>query len=260
MHVFGPAERYPWSPARGYTPPDALLEDYAVVQQQLGLERAVVVQPSVYGTDNRCTHDAVVTLGTKGRGVAVLASDVDDAELARLHGAGFRGTRLNLISPGAAPLDAVELLAAKIAAHGWHLQLFMSHQMLHEHGARLAALPVDLVFDHFGPLDFSQGPDQPAMRDLLELLAGGRAWLKISGAYRVDHGAAPWPAALPFARLLLREASERLVWGTDWPHPGPAGPMPNDGDLLDALWHWCEDAALYRRILVDNPARLYGFS
>jgi predicted TIM-barrel fold metal-dependent hydrolase len=260
MPVFGPAARYPWSPARGYTPPDALLEDYAVVQQTLGLERVVVVQPSVYGPDNRCTHDAVVRLGPKGRGVAVLTSDVAETELAQLHQAGFRGTRLNLISPGGVPFDGIDTLAAKIAAHGWHLQLLMTTAMLEAHGARLAALPVDLVFDHFGPLEGSLGADQPAMRSLLELLKGGRAWLKISGAYRVDPGGAPWPAARPFAERLLREVPERLVWGTDWPHPALSGPMPNDGDLLDALWHWCQDAALYRQVLVDNPARLYGFS
>jgi predicted TIM-barrel fold metal-dependent hydrolase len=260
MHVFGPTERYPWSPARGYTPPEALLEDYAVVQERLGLERVVVVQPSVYGTDNRCTHDAVVRLGPKGRGVAVLAPEVGEAELTRLHSAGFRGTRLNLISSGGVSFDAVEVLAGKIAAHGWHLQFFMGHEVLLEHTARLAALPVDLVFDHFGPIDVAKGPDQPAMRAMLDLIASGRSWVKISGAYRVDQGAAPWPAARPFAELLLEEAPERLLWGTDWPHPGPAGPMPNDGDLLDALWDWCRDEGVYQRILLDNPSRLYGFA
>jgi predicted TIM-barrel fold metal-dependent hydrolase len=261
MHVFGPAGRYPWSPARGYTPPEALLEDYAVVQERLGLERVVVVQPSVYGTDNRCTGDAVVRLGAdKARGVAVLAAEVDEAELARLHEAGFRGARFNLISPGGVPFAGVGRLAEKIAAHGWHLQFFAGHAVVLDHAERLAALPVELVFDHFGPLDPSAGPDQPAMRALLDLLERGRSWVKISGAYRVDHGPAPWPAAKPFAERLLKEAPERLVWGTDWPHPGPAGPMPNDGDLLDALWDWCRDETLYRKVLVDNPARLYGFA
>jgi predicted TIM-barrel fold metal-dependent hydrolase len=261
MHVFGPAGRYPLSPARGYTPPDALLEDYAVVQERLGLERVVVVQPSVYGTDNRCTCDAVVRLGAaQARGVAVLPAEVDEAELARLHDAGFRGARLNLISPGGVPLEGVERLAERVAAQGWHLQFFAGHEVLVDHADRLAALPVDLVFDHFGPLDLAEGPAQPAMRALLDLLERGRSWVKISGAYRVDHGPAPWPAAKPFAELLLKEAPERLVWGTDWPHPGPAVPMPNDGDLLDALWDWCRDETLYRKVLVDNPARLYGFA
>jgi predicted TIM-barrel fold metal-dependent hydrolase len=260
MHVFGPAGRYPWSPARGYTPADALLEDYAAVQARLGLERVVVVQPSVYGADNRCTFDAVVSLGPQGRGVAVLPPEVSPAELARLHAAGFRGTRLNLISPGGVPFDAAGLLAEKIAAHGWHLQLFTGPDLLPAHAEKLAALPVELVFDHFGPLDRAKGVDQPAMRLLLDLLRRGRAWVKFSGAYRVDHGASPWPAAQPFAKLLLKEAPDRLVWGTDWPHPDLSGPMPDAGDLLDALWHWCQDEVLWRKILVDNPARLYGFA
>ena len=260
MHVFGPATRYPWSPARGYTPADALLEDYAAVQARLGLERVVVVQPSVYGTDNRCTRDAVVRLGPRGRGVAVLPAEVSRAELARLDADGFRGARLNLVSAGGVPLDALDPLARKVAAHGWHLQLFAGPDLLPAHAARLAALPVDLVFDHFGPLDRAKGGEQPAMRALLDLLGRGRAWAKISGAYRVDHGASPWPGAKPLARLLLQEAPDRLVWGTDWPHPDLSGPMPDAGDLLDALWDWCGDEALYRKILVDNPARLYGFA
>jgi predicted TIM-barrel fold metal-dependent hydrolase len=260
MHVFGPAERYPWSPARGYTPPDALLGDYAVVQERLGLERVVVVQPSVYGTDNRCTYDAVVALGDQGRGVAVLGADVAEDELARLDDAGFRGVRFNLTTAGGVPFEAVDLLAAKVAAHGWHLQFLIGAEALLEHAGKLAALQVDLVLDHFGPLDGAKTADQPVMREILGLIEPGRTWVKISGAYRVDHGAAPWPAAAPFAGHLLQEASERLVWGTDWPHPGPAGPMPNDGHLLDALWGWCHDEALYRKVLVDNPARLYGFA
>jgi predicted TIM-barrel fold metal-dependent hydrolase len=260
MHVFGPAARYPWSPARGYTPADALLEDYAAVQRRLGLERTVIVQPSVYGTDNRCTRDALVRLGARGRGVAVLPAEVSPAELARLDAEGFRGVRLNLVSPGGVLFAAVELLAEKIAAHGWHLQIFAGADLLPAHARTLAALPVELVFDHFGPLDPSQGVDQPAMDVLLDLLGRGRAWIKISGVYRVDDGASPWPAAAPFAALLMQEAPDRLIWGTDWPHPALAGPAPDAADLLDALWDWCRDEALYRKILVDNPARLYGFA
>ncbi|MGH6917037.1 MAG: amidohydrolase family protein, partial [Geminicoccaceae bacterium] len=167
---------------------------------------------------------------------------------------------LNLISPGGVPFDALDTLAAKIAAHGWHLQLFMGPDLLLAHAEKLAALPVDLVFDHFGPLDLSKGVDQPAMRALLGLLAHGSTWAKLSGAYRLDQGPSPWPAAKPLAALLLKEAPDRLVWGTDWPHPDLRGPMPDDGDLLDALWDCCRDEVLYRKVLVDNPARLYGFS
>lgn len=261
MHIFGPAAKYPWSAARGYTPPDALLDDYRRVQERLGLERTVVVQPSVYGTDNSCTRDAVLALGADGRGVAVLAPDVDEASLRALDDDGFRGARFNLVSKGGVGFEGVEALAAKLAPFGWHLQFFIDRDTLFENRERLSRLPVELVFDHFGSVDPARNADQPAMRALLRLLDGGRAWVKISGAYRVDHGPAPWPQATPFARRLIAEAPERLVWGTDWPHPMVDGPMPNDGDLIDALWAWCEgDARLYRRILVENPARLYGFA
>ena len=260
MHVFGPAERYPWSPARGYTPAEASLEDYAAVQAQLGLERVVVVQPSVYGTDNRCTRDAVVKLGALGRGVAVLPPEVSRSELEHLHDAGFRGARLNLLTPGGVPFDAVVRLAERIAPFGWHLQFFAGPDLLPAHAGTLAALPVELVFDHLGPIDRAGDVDQPAMRLMLDLLGRGRAWVKISGAYRIDHGASPWPAATPFVDLLLREAPDRVVWGTDWPHPTPPGPLPEAVDLLDVLWDWCADETLYRAVLVDNPAALYGFS
>ena len=261
IHVFGPVKRYPLDPEHGYTPAQASLDDYAVLQHRLGLERMVVVQPSVYGTDNRCTYGALVQTGDAARAIAVLPPDVEPDELVRLDEAGFRGVRFNLISGGGHPLEAVEELVPKIAPLGWHLQFFMTGQTLLDRHAWLAALPVPIVFDHFGPLHPAPaGPEQPAMHALLSLLARGNSWVKISGAYRIDHGLAPWPAAKPYALRLLEEFPERLVWGTDWPHPMPPGTMPNDGDLLDALWDWCQDEELYRRVLVDNPAQLYGFA
>jgi predicted TIM-barrel fold metal-dependent hydrolase len=261
MHVFGPAAKYPWSAARGYTPPEALLRDYARLQERLGLERTVVVQPSVYGTDNACTRDAVLALGADGRGIAVLPAEVEEATLRSLDADGFCGSRFNLVSKGGESFDGIERLARKLAPLGWHLQFFIDRDTLFENAGRLARLPVEVVIDHFGSADPDRNADQPAMRALLRLLDGGRAWVKISGCYRVDHGSAPWPAAAPFAERLLGEAPERVVWGTDWPHPMVDGPMPNDGDLLDALWAWCGgDERLYRRVLVENPARLYGFA
>ncbi|MEM7024860.1 MAG: amidohydrolase family protein [Pseudomonadota bacterium] len=261
LHVFGPLSSYPLDDERSYTPGEASLEDYAVLQRRLGLERMVIVQPSVYGTDNQCTYDALVQMGDSARAIAVLPPDVDEEELAHLHRAGFRGVRFNLITGGGHPLEAVDELVPKIAPLGWHVQFFMGDQVLLDRHAWLAALPVPLVFDHFGPLQPAPaGPEQPAMHALLNLLERGNSWVKISGAYRIDHGVAPWPGAKPLALRLLEEFPERLVWGTDWPHPMPPGAMPNDGDLLDALWDWCQDDALYERVLVENPARLYGFT
>ena len=260
MHVFGPAGRYPWSPARGYTPPDALLEDYALVQQRLGLERVVVVQPSVYGTDNRCTCDAVVRLGPdKARGVAVVAPEVSEAELARLHGAGFRGARLNLISPGGVPLDGVDgsrprsrrtagtcsfsraMRCCSSMPGGWRRCRSTWCSTI---SAR-SIFPTGRSSRRCGRCWICSGVGHlgQALRRL-----PGRSWRRTLACGETVR------------RGLLKEAPERLVWGTDWPHPGPPGPMPDAGDLLDALWDWCRDEVLYRKILVDNPARLYGFS
>ena len=260
MHVFGPAARYPWSPARGYTPADALLEDYAAVQARLGLERVVVVQPSVYGTDNRCTRDAVVRLGPRGRGVAVLPAEVSRAELARLDADGFRGARLNLVSAGGVPLDALDLLARKVAAHGWHLQLFAGPDLLPAHAARLAALPVDLVFDHFGPLDRAKGVRaagdagaarparaRPGLGKDLGRLPGRSRRLALAGRKAARKAAAAGGAGP--AGLGHRLAAPRPFR----PHARCRRPARRALGLV-------RDEALYRKILVDNPARLYGFA
>lgn len=260
MHIFGTPGTVPLNPARAYTPPAALLPDYRAMADTLGIARTVVVQPSVYGTDNACTAEAVAALGPAGRGVAVLDADAGDEELARLNGVGFRGSRFNLVTAGGVAVDQLATVAGRLAGHGWHLQTYATAAMLAELEPALRALPVDLVVDHMGGPDPAAGPAQPGFQALLRLLDGGRTWVKISGAYRVDAGPAPWPQADAFAAALIAHAPERLVWGSDWPHPHLSGPMPNDGDLFDRLVAWCDaDATLLRQILVDNPARLYGF-
>lgn len=260
-HVFAAPGRHYLNPGRAYTPPEATLAQYRAMLASLGIERGVIVQPSVYGTVNECSRAAVEALGAKGRGVAVLDQNVPQDELQRLHNAGFRGTRFNLLSGGGVDLGELEAVAGRIADLGWHIQCFIDHRTLVELLPRLKRLPVDLVFDHLGQPDPGQGVDQPGFRALRDLLAGGRAWVKISGAYRVDPGGAPWPLADPFARTLVAEAPDRLVWGSDWPHPHLQGsPMPNDGELFDRLLDWTPDSAVRHKILVDNPSRLYGFS
>jgi len=260
MHVFGPPGTVPLNPVRDYTPAAASLDDYRSMAHTLGIDRTVVVQPSVYGTDNACSRAAVEALGDAGRGVAVLDDTVDAAELRRLHDAGFRGSRFNLVTAGGVAVERLGAVAARLAEHGWHLQTYITATMLAELAPALAALPVDVVVDHQGGPDPRAGPQQPGFQALLRLIDGGRTWVKISGAYRVDHGPAPWPQADAFATTLIAHAPERLVWGSDWPHPHLAGPMPNDGDLFDRLLAWCaDDDALLRQILVDNPARLYDF-
>jgi predicted TIM-barrel fold metal-dependent hydrolase len=265
-HVFGPAARFPYAAERLYTPPDAPLEDFLHLLDALGIERAVIVQPSVYGADNSCTEDAIVRMAGRARGVAVVDPEIDAGALKRLDAAGFRGLRFNLIhSGGSTSFSALETLAAKAASLDWHVQIYLRGSMLPEVEARLTALPVPIVIDHLGHMDETRGPEQPGFRSLLRLVERGHTWVKLC-PYRFDYSGFPYVKARPFARQLAAVAPHRLVWGTDWPHPdigGPGpeerGPMPNDGDLLDALGAWFEDEALIGRILVDNPAALYRF-
>lgn len=260
MHIFGPATRYGFAEPRDYSPTDCLMPLYREMCATVGIERTVVVHPSVYGFDNRCSEQAVRDLGRNGRGVAVLPPEVTKAELQRLHGIGFRGTRFNMVSAGGTPPDALESMAAKVAELGWHIQAFTTSAALAEMAQRYARLPVEVVFDHIGGADPRQGVEQPGFQALLRLLEAGRAWVKVSGAYRVDPDGAPWPKAAPFAKALIETAPDRVVWGADWPHPHLQGrPMPNDGDLMDQVAAWTADPAARRKILVDNPAKLYGF-
>lgn len=266
-HVFGPVDRFPYVADRQYTPPDSTLEDYLGLLNVLGIERAVIVQPSVYGTDNSATEDGIRRMNGRGRGVAVVDPAIGEEELARLHDAGFRGVRFNLIhTGGSTSLDLLEDLAGRVAPLGWHVQIYLRGRMLPEISDRLKALPVEVVIDHLGHMEPGLGTGQPGFTALLDLLATGRTWVKLC-PYRFDHTGFPYRLAMPFARALNDAAPERLVWGTDWPHPdvpGPRadenGPMPDDGELLDALGEWFPDRATLDRILVTNPARLYGFA
>lgn len=265
-HVFGPVARFPYYEGRNYTPPDATYEDLSSLMGVLGVERAVIVQPSVYGNDNACTEDAIARLDGRGRGVAVIDPEISDAELQRLDDAGFRGARLNLYHPGGStPLDQLEAIAAKVASVGWHVQIYLQGRNLPELLPRLQALPTPIVIDHLGHMEYDQGLDQPGFQALLRLLEGGKSWVKLC-AYRFDYGGAPFPTAAPFVRALYEAAPQRIVWGTDWPHPdvagkekGEPGIMPNDGDLVDALRFWFDDDKAIQQILVDNPGVLYGF-
>jgi len=256
IHVFGPFERYPLDPARKYTPEEATLQDYLKVSSALGLGRVVFVQPSVYGTDNACQLDSIRALEEHARGVAVVDDSVSDEDLEKLCGSGFVGARLNLTR--AASLDSLERLAARVKDLRWHLQLHLPGSVLPEIADRLLALPVDFVIDHFGRVDAHEGLEQPAFQALLHLLDSGKGWVKLSAPYRIDLDGPPYRKAAPFARELVQRFPERLVWGTDWPHPDVAV-VPEDRDLLDALFECVPDEAVRHRILVDNPAKLYRF-
>lgn len=258
-HVIGPPARFPLSPTRGYTPPEASLADYEALLARLGLERAVIVQPSVYGYDNSCTLEAVRALGARGRGIAVLEPDVSDAALAELDAAGFRGVRFNLVTPGAPGAEGLEGLAARIAPLGWHVQLYVRAADLLQLAPRLEALPCPVVIDHMGAPALKAGIGQPGFRRLLEMLVAGRAWVKLSGAYRVDPEGANHAAAGTYAKALVTAAPDRCVWGSDWPHTQWEEEPPDDAQLLDQLADWAFDEPLWRAVLVDNPAKLYRF-
>jgi predicted TIM-barrel fold metal-dependent hydrolase len=273
MHVFGPAERYPWAARRLYTPPDATLPQYLAMSGQTGLERVVLVQPSVYGTDNRALLDAMRQLGPERcRGVAVIGARTSQPELEELALAGVRGARLSITGRGAdvaGARAAVLALADRLAPLGWHLQLIAKAAMIDALAGDLARLPVPLVIDHMG-LPFSRlGVTQDGFVALLGLLRAGRCWVKLSAPYRVvGDGEAP-AGASPFARGLAEANPERVVWGTDWPHPGHhhggETPVPgyfedfDVGVLLDWLRDACGTEAALHAALVTNPARLYGF-
>lgn len=257
LHIFGPYARFPLQPNRSFTPPEASVADYRRLMGALGIARCVVVQPSVYGTDNSCTADAVEQLGA--RGVAVFGPEIDEAELKRLDRIGFRGVRLNLLFKGGVPLEAMEPLAERLAPYGWHLQLLLDARALPELAPRLRALPVPVVIDHMGYMPISVALDSPAVSTMRRLLGEGRTWVKLSGSYAVTADGPPYADVAPLARALLREAPERCVWGTDWPHPAAKGAMPDDAALLDLVPAWTGDAALQARLMRDNAAALYGF-
>ena len=259
-HVFGPQSRYDYVPNRSYTPPDALLADYLALHRALGIERGVLIQPSVYGTDNQAMIDALEQLEGRYRGVAVVEPDVDDQELQRLHQAGVRGVRVNLLFKGGVSFADVEKIAARIQPLGWHIQALIDVSEFENLYERLSGLPVDVVIDHMGHMHTDKGLGHPGLQALLKLLETGRCWVKLSGAYRFTaETEAPYTDVLPVARALVEKAPDRMVWGSDWPHPFVHIPMPNDGELLDMLWDWVPDAKLREQILVHNPARLYDF-
>ena len=262
-HVCGPASRYPYWPARIYTPPDALPSQYRHMLDTLGVTRSVLVQPSVYDTDNRAMLDALAADPVRQRAVAVLAPDVSNAELERMHALGVRGARCNIVDikedKGRLPLAMLTALAAKIRPFGWHLEFLMHVDEFPDLDRLLDGFPVDVVFGHLGYMKTGLGLEAPGYQALLRLLRGGRAWVKLTGPYRISEGGLPYADVVPFAHALVDAAPDRIVWGTDWPHVTVKGAMPNDGDLCDLLSGWVPDEALRKRVLVDNPAKLYEF-
>ena len=259
-HIFGPPERFKLLPKTHFVPHVCLLEDYIRMLRTVGCERAVLVQPSVYGTDNSAIIEALRSKLFEMRAVAVVAPDVTDRELEDLHAVGFRGIRINTASatPGLKITDAPRL-AERIKPMGWHLQFFANLRLMPELEAHLAKLPVNIVIDHFACIAAADGLDAPPFQSLLRLLRRENCWAKLMGPYFASETFPLYPDLVPFARAMIDAAPERVVWGSDWPHPSARGKLPNDGDLADMLLEWAPDEKQRHRMLVDNPRRLYDF-
>ncbi len=259
-HVIEPSDVQPFVENRDYTPPPASLADYEKLHKTLGIERAVIIQPSFYGTDNTVTLQAIQDYSGECRGVAVVDDDIEDSALKEMDRAGVRGIRFNLAFAGGVGLESLERMARRIAPLGWHVQLLVRPETIVENEDRLKALPVPVVIDHFGLVDASAGIDQPAVDAMLRLLATDRVWIKLSGCYRVSVDRPLFKNVVPIAKALIAQAPHRMVWGTDWPHPAMFEYMPDDGHLMNALFDYADGEDQVRQILVDNPAALYGFA
>ncbi len=261
MHVYH--SRYPVAPGAKLRPADASVEDYRQVQRVLGTQRVIVVTPSTYGTDNTSTIDAIEAMGECARGVAVVAGDATDAELARLHRAGIRGIRLNLTLPAPVTLDELPTLAARIAAFGWHVQLNLPPEWLPDAAGMLARLPVPMVFDHYGHLPLGQPQAEPAFRVIADLVSAGKAWVKLSGPYIESlEGAPHYRDIQPLAARYLNLAPEGMGWGSDWRHPSAqakGGEPIEDATLLRSFLGWFGSPETAHQVLVRNPQLLYGF-
>jgi predicted TIM-barrel fold metal-dependent hydrolase len=266
-HICGPAAAYPYDAARIYTPPDATIESYRHLLAVLGVARAVLIQPSVYGTDNRAMLAALQGAGPGFRGVAVVEPDIPARDVEALHRAGIRGVRLNLVDRregrNQVPLALVRALAGRIAPFGWHIEFLVNMDEAPAFASAVADLEVPIVLGHLGypRAGARDWINAPAFAGLLSLMAGGRCWVKLTGPYRIS-GAAdlPYDDVDAAAARLAQAAPGRLIWGSDWPHVMMKKPMPNDGALCDLLARWIPDAATRQRILVDNPMELYGFA
>ena len=274
-HIHGDPEKFPFFAGRVYTPELASPEEMAALHKALHIERVVIVTPSVYGTDNSATLFGMKARGATARGVAVIDDKTSESDLDAMGQAGIRGVRLNLATGGvsdpAVGRPRFQAAVERVKNRNWHIQLFTNLAMISAIKDLVAASPVPVVFDHFGGAQAGLGVEQPGFADLTELVRSGKAYVKISGAYRASKVAPDYADAAPLARALIAANSDRVVWGTDWPHPDSVTPpgrkttdvqplfQIDDGRLLNQLPVWAPDAAIRKKILVDNPAQLYGF-
>lgn len=258
MHIYDP--RFPFAAGAKITHPGATVADYRAVCVRLGIERTVVIQPSAYGFDNSCTLDAVAQIGVGARAVAVVDPAAPDAELERLDEAGVRGARYFMLPGGILSWESLEPMAARAADFGWHIQLQLDGRTLPDHFPMLHRLPSTLVIDHVGKFLEPVRPNDQSFRALLRLVGNGHTYVKLSAPYEVSRSGPPnYDDVGVLAKELVRAAPDRMVWASNWPHPTHSGDKPDDAMLLDTLLDWVPDEATRRKVLVDNPARLYGY-
>ncbi len=258
-HVFGPAAKFPFAPERTYTPVDAPKEKLFELHRHLGIDRSVIVQASCHGTDNSAMLDAIAAGEGRYRGIAMVKKDITEDEIRALDEGGIRGVRFNFVTHLGqdADIDAVRAIVEKIAPFGWHAVVHFDANRLETLAPVLKSLPLTMVIDHMGRVDASQGIDQPAFRMLQDLLQDERFWVKVCGSERISRAGPPFADAVPFARTLVERFPNRVLWGTDWPHPNIKQHMPDDGHLVDLLQVITPDDRHMHQLLVDNPTRLY---
>lgn len=257
-HVFGPAAKFPYAPNRRYTPEDAPKEALAALHAHLGVERTVIVQASCHGTDNRAMLDAIADDPARLRGVAIVDDGFGDADYDALHRGGVRGVRFNFVKHlgGTPDMGVFARVIDRIKGRGWHVVLHLDAPSIIPLSEMIRALPLPFVIDHMGRVPAKDGVNQPPLRALLELAKLERCWIKVCGAERISMP--PYAEAVPIAHAIVEAAPDRVLWGTDFPHPNPTHEA-DEADLVDLVPQFAPAAAAQQRLLVDNPARLYGF-
>lgn len=260
-HVFGPALKFPYSADTTYTPPDAPREKLKQLHDMLGVQRVVIVQASCHGTDNSAMLDAIAHNPVNYRGVCIATDEYSDAEFERLHEGGIRGVRYNFVKHlgGTPDLDDMRRVVERVKSMGWHLVIHVDAPDLVEFEDLFASFDLPKVIDHMGRVPTSGGIRQKPFQILLDFMQRADFWVKVCGSERISQAGPPFYDAIPYAQALIEVAPDRILWGTDWPHPNISKFMPNDGDLVDLVPLFARDKNLQKKVLVDNPARLYGF-
>jgi predicted TIM-barrel fold metal-dependent hydrolase len=262
-HLFGPPQVFPYSERRRYTPPAAPFEHYMMMLDVIGVDRGIVVQPNVHDTDNRVSIDAIARSNGRLRGVGRIDDDTSDQELEAMHAGGIRGIRFEFVEGrrGSTNIPLFERMIERIRPLGWHIELHVDPNVLVQHADWFRGLDLISVVDHLARIQTSDGIDQPGFKLLLELMERPNYWVKISGADQRTNAPYPYADVVPFAHALIAKAPDRVIWGTNWPHSNMFvyGRTPNDGLLLNLMLDFAPDESIRNRILVENPARLFGF-